>query len=159
MNLRVRSRALALLANASAALVLLPVLLLSCSSASGTTTRAGYVKRANAICADMNRKASALAKPGDSAPQLIDFLTKGQAITAGALVKLRALAMPAGDEATLRAIYAGIDKQLGDFDVLIASARGGSQSILTAAETNLETDSKALTDAADAYGLTECGTK
>lgn len=157
MNLRVRSRALALLANAALALVL--GLLSSCSSGSGTTTRAGYVKRANAICADMNRKASALAKPGDSAPQLIDFLTKGQAITAGALVKLRALAMPAGDEATLRAIYAGIDKQLGDFDVLIASARGGSQSILTAAETNLETDSKALTDAADAYGLTECGTK
>jgi hypothetical protein len=143
---------------ATAPLVLVS-LVTACSSSSSTTTKAGYVKRANAICADMNRQASALPKPGDSAPQLIDFLTKGQAVTAAALVKLRALAMPVGDEATLRAIYAGIDKQLGDFDILIASARGGSQSILTAAETNLETDSKALTEAADAYGLTECGTK
>ena len=67
--------------------------------------------------------------------------------------------MPAGDEETLNTIYAGVDKQLGDFDVLIAAARGQNQEILTAAETNLETDSKALTASSNAYGLTSCGSQ
>lgn len=130
----------------------------ACSSTGSTTSKAGYVKKANAICTEMNTAARALTKPGSSTDELIAFLTKGRTITADALAKLRALTPPKGDEPTVAAIFDGVDKQLGDLDVLVASARGQNQSIMTAAETNLETDSKAVTAAANAYGLTACGT-
>ena len=38
-----------------------------CSSSASTSSKAGYIKKANTICVDMNRKAAALAKPSDSA--------------------------------------------------------------------------------------------
>ena len=119
-------------------------------------TRTAYVQQANAICQVMNDKMTALGDPGEALAKTIDLLGQMRAITADTLTKLRALPIPTGLAAALKAIYAKVDTVLADVDPLIAALRSGSPTAETLMN-RLDASQNAANAASNAYGLTVCG--
>ena len=119
-------------------------------------TRAAYVQQANAICQVMNDKVTALGDPGEDLAKTIDLLGQMRVITADTLTRLRALPIPTGQAAALKAIYAKVDTALADVDPLIAALRSGSPTAETLMN-RLDASQNAANAASNAYGLTVCG--
>ena len=80
----------------------------------------------------------------------------GFTITADTLTRLRALPIPTGQAAALKAIYAKVDTVLADVDPLIAALRSGSPTAETLMN-RLDASQNAANAASNAYGLTVCG--
>jgi hypothetical protein len=128
-------------------------------AASGPTSPAkvSYLARGNAICKDMNDKTAALPNPGTDPQQLATVTAEGVAITSAALRQLRALPVPPGDAVTLHAAFAKVDAVVADGIRLVAALRAGDQASAQAVEAKLQADTTTANDAANAYGLTACG--
>jgi hypothetical protein len=118
--------------------------------------KADYVQQANALCAEMNQKVKALPLYSTDAAVVAGEMEKGIAIVRDTLARLRALPMPAGDEATLEAYHAAIEANAAKADEVVAALRSGDGSRMAAADDALQADTKKVNAMATAYGETEC---
>lgn len=122
-----------------------------------TITKAAYVTQANSICRTMNNKMAALADPGDDLDKLVAMLNQTHQIMTETLTKLRALPVPAGQEAALTAIWAKVDViVIGVENALAAFQAGNLDKAMTLLE-QLDVDTATANAASIAYGLTVCG--
>jgi len=147
--------------------VLLPVLALAaCTggtktatspSPSGTISRSDYQAKANAICSSMNAKGNSLQDPGTDQAKLKQVVDQAIPITSDGLAQLRQLPQPKGDEATIQAFFAKLDKLIADLKDESAALQANDLSKASQVATTFKTDSTAANDAANAYGLTVCG--
>lgn len=119
--------------------------------------KAAYISRANAICTVMNHQTGALGDPGNDPQQQATVTSQSAAIASDALRQLRALPAPPGDATALNAIFAKVDVVVADATKLAAALRAGDQSKAQTLEATLQADTRAANDAANAYGLTVCG--
>jgi hypothetical protein len=124
---------------------------------SATTTKADFVKRANAICTTMNVKSNALQDPGQDQAKLKQVVDQAIPITTDGLAQLRALPLPKGDEATVRAFYAKVDQLIADLKAESEALQASDLSKAGTIATSIQNDSTAANDAANAYGLNVCG--
>lgn len=129
----------------------------STTTVTSSITRTEYTEQANAACQTMNDRTKAQGEPGDTPAEVAAYVEAGGVIVTETLAQLRALPMPSGEEAALRAIYDKVDVLLSDINQLAAALRAGDQRKATALASQLETDQKAANDASNAYGLTICG--
>ena len=126
-------------------------------SPAATISRAGYQSRANAICASMNARGNSLQDPGKDKAKLKQVVDQAIPITSDGLAQLRQLPEPPADRATIEDFYAKLDRLIGDLkDESAALATNDSNRASQIAST-FKTDSTAANDAANAYGLTVCG--
>jgi hypothetical protein len=121
-------------------------------------THSAYIAKANAICTRLNAQSNAIKDPGPDPIAVANTLDRATTITSSVLKQLRALPMPAADVATLRALYAKVDRIVADAHRTAAASFGAGD---TASGKRLvaviDADSKAANDASNAYGLTVCG--
>jgi hypothetical protein len=127
------------------------------ASRTASPAKAAYVAQANAICTVMNDKTAALPNPGNDPQQQATVTSETVAITSDALRQLRTLPPPAGDAATLDAIFAKVEVVLADGTKLAAALRAGDQAGSQTLVATLQADTSAANNAANAYGLTVCG--
>ena len=140
--------------------VLVPVLALgACSSKAKTATisRSDYQAKANAICSSMNAKGNSLQDPGTDQAKLKQVVDQAIPITSDGVAQLRKLPEPKGDEATIEGFYAKLDKLIGDLKDESAALQANDLPKASQIATTFKTDSTAANDAANAYGLTVCG--
>ena len=78
-------------------------------------------------------------------------------IESRALTQLRKLAIPTGDEATVKPIYDKVDQLLATTSDLAAAYRAGNVPKAKDLQTQALALQKAANDAATAYGMTSCG--
>lgn len=123
---------------------------------SPTLSKAAFLVQANAICTTMNAEQSALPAPTSNA-QILQDLRQAIAIAQNAVTKLRALAEPAGDAATLQADFARVDAFVASAQKELDAMQAGD----TAQAAQLDAQTTQLSNAADqafnAYGMTVCG--
>jgi hypothetical protein len=120
-------------------------------------TKASYLAAANAICRTLNDQVNALGTPPDDMNRTADLNDRTEHLTADALRKLRALAVPPGEAANISAIYAKVDRVLSDAAPFSAALRAGDRVAAQDAQSKLETDLQAVNTAATDYGLDVCG--
>ena len=118
----------------------------------GPPSKAEYVRQANAICVQLGVAAEELARTtfGEeprARGQLNAYSSASERIEAGKLAELRALQPPAGDAATVAAIYDAMERALGSIPP--PGAGPGTAAREPAALT-------AFQRRAGAYGLTNC---
>jgi len=118
--------------------------------------RAAYLATANALCRTMKSRISALGDPGLDPTKVADVDSKGAAILAETLRKLRALPAPSGDSATASAIYERLDALAADISQLSTATRSGDKAAAQQASATVKADVDAANSAANAYGLTAC---
>jgi len=135
----------------------------SSSKATTTTTtvpaitKADYITQANALCQTMNDGVKSIPDPGSDPTKVADAIDQTVEITTDTLAKLRALPLPAGDEATLQAIFAKVDALISDYHQVSAALGAGDKPTATQLNETGKADQKAANDASNAYGLTVCG--
>ena len=125
-----------------------------------TISRSEYQSRANAICASMNAKGNSLQDPGtDQAKlkQVVDQAISIVALSADGLAQLRQLPQPPADKATIEGFFAKLDKLIGDLKDESAALGASDMNRASQIASNFKADSTAANDAANAYGLTVCG--
>jgi len=122
-----------------------------------TISRSEYQSRANAICASMNAKGNSLQDPGTDQAKLKQVVDEAIPITSDGLAQLRQLPQPRGDEATIEGFFAKLDKLIGDLKDESAALGANDLNRASQIAGNFKTDSTAANDAANAYGLTVCG--
>lgn len=96
---------------------------------------------------------AALPDPGSDPSKRADAWDQIAQFTSDTLAKLRALPRPAGDEATLDAIFAMFDTVVSDETQLAAALRAGDRTTLQQLQTTGPADLKAENDASNQYGL------
>jgi hypothetical protein len=138
-------------ARAAALAASITLLLLGCSGGGGDP-KADYVKAASKVCddsADEIEVASAQLTPQSTADQVSQFLAQTLVpLYRKRLQALRALTVPANDQATITAV---LDDQTKVVDAIQADP---------ATFTALSADPFAAVDARwDAYGVTSCGSR
>jgi hypothetical protein len=126
-------------------------------SASATVSRSDYQAKANAICSSMNTKGNSLQDPGTDQAKLKQVVDQAIPITSDGLAQLRQLPEPKGDEATIQAFYAKLDKLIADLKDESAALQANDLRRASQIATAFKTDSAAANSAANAYGLTVCG--
>jgi hypothetical protein len=146
--------------------VVAPLALAACTSkpaASHTSpspaiiTRSEYQSRANAICAGMNAKGNSLQDPGTDPTKLKQVVDQAIPITSDGLAQLRQLPQPPADQATIEGFFAKLDKLIGDLKDESAALGAHDMNRASQIASNFKADSTAANDAANAYGLTVCG--
>jgi hypothetical protein len=125
--------------------------------ASGSTSKADYQSKANAVCATMNAKGNSLQDPGTDQAKLKQVVDQAIPITSDGLAQLKQLPLPKGDEATIQSFYAKLDKLIADLRDESAALQANDLPKASQIATVFKTDSTAANDAANAYGLTVCG--
>jgi hypothetical protein len=109
------------------------------TAAAVATSPAGFVARANAICAAENTQANALAAP-TSAATTVTYLKKTIAIVQHAITAIRALPTPKSDRRLIQTEMNDATKELAAFRQAKAAAASnnpaGYQSDVTAAESS-----------------------
>lgn len=124
-------------------------------------TKAAYIEQGNAICKVMNDQTAQLKASYPNGPssnsEREQFLLATAKNVDDALIQLRALPRPAGDDATLTALY----EQVGELPALarrmaVAAAEGDNATLqqLSSQGDGLSATANA---SSNAYGLTECG--
>jgi hypothetical protein len=124
---------------------------------SAAISRSEYQSRANAICASMNAKGNSLQDPGKDQAKLKQVVDQAIPITSDGLAQLRQLPQPPGDEATIQGFFAKLDKLIGDLKDESAALGANDMNRAGQIASNFKADSTAANDAANAYGLTVCG--
>jgi hypothetical protein len=111
-----------------------------------TISKADYVKKVNAICVQGNKDSQALGKTVDTSKQAeIDKAVKDKLVPLRRtqIASMRALGYPAGDQATLDALYRDTEAVLDIWQK--APGRAGDSSLMSDINARLK-----------AYGLTAC---
>jgi len=108
----------------------------------------------------MNAKGNSLQDPGtDQAKlkQVVDQAISIVALSADGLAQLRQLPQPPADKATIEGFFAKLDKLIGDLKDESAALGASDMNRASQIASNFKADSTAANDAANAYGLTVCG--
>ena len=126
-------------------------------SPSAAISRSEYQSRANAICASMNAKGNSLQDPGNDQAKLKQVVDQAIPITSDGLAQLRQLPRPPGDEATIEGFFAKLDKLIADLKDESAALGASDMKRASQIASSFKADSTAANDAANAYGLTVCG--
>jgi len=134
-----------------------PVASRTSPSPSATISRSEYRSRANAICASMNAKGNSLQDPGTDQAKLKQVVDQAIPITSDGLAQLRQLPEPPADRATIEDFYAKLDRLIGDLKDESGALAAGDLNRASQIASTFKTDSTAANDAANAYGLTVCG--
>lgn len=144
---------------AAALLAALALQLTACGGGGGggALSKPDYVTRGNEICAKFNEQRAKLPQPAGASPaQLADYLGPTIETVAAEAKELRALPVPAGDEAAARGFLDGLDEQVRQGRAAVARLRAGD---VRGAQAAVQPASRtALSKAFDDYGLTTCGT-
>ena len=134
-----------------------PVASRTSPSPSAPISRSEYRSRANAICAGMNAKGNSLQDPGTDQAKLKQVVDQAIPITSDGLAQLRQLPEPPADRATIEDFYAKLDRLIGDLKDESGALAAGDLNRASQIASTFKTDSTAANDAANAYGLTVCG--
>jgi hypothetical protein len=130
------------------------------AAAAGSDAKATFLTAANAICKSTNVKTAAvgdtLPKSPTGAEQAV-ALDKSADIIAAAIVQMKALDQPGGDDAQLATFYQRSAQLIALTHQLADGFRADDSTRVTAIETKANTYDDQLTKAADAYGLRACG--
>ncbi len=119
--------------------------------------KAAYVAAANALCRTMNARSDALGDPGNDPSRVAEVARATAAIISETLQKLRALPAPAGDAAVVNAIYAKAEVLTGDYRQLATAIRSRDRAQVNRLVDKANSDMAVANAAANAYGLTVCG--
>ena len=120
-------------------------------------SRSDYQSKANAICASMNARGNSLQDPGTDQAKLKQVVDQAIPITSDGLAQLRKLPQPRGDEAKIQDFYAKLDKLIGDLRDESSALAANNLDKASQVASTFKADSTAANDAANAYGLTVCG--
>jgi hypothetical protein len=120
-----------------------------------------FVAKADAICADANRKEAGIVREGlgwHYGPKFSDpeLMTRFTAAGRDALRRLRGLEPPEKEREVVRDVLANIEKALGAIDKQIAASRAGKKDAKSANVRAYETAYTDLGAAAGRSGLTQC---
>ena len=126
-------------------------------SSTAAITKASYLAKANAICTTMNNRVKALGDPGQDPKKLAAVIDSSTVIIRQTLVRLRALPVPTGEAPKLDAVYATVDKVLGDAPAYSAALRAGNAPAVNIAGRKLQAEQNRANAASIKYGLTVCG--
>jgi hypothetical protein len=136
-------------------------LIAGCGGDDERLSKQDFSSKAEAICADANRKEAALHPGGlgwHSGPKFGDpeFLSRFNAAGRAALRRLRALAPPEEDAKRVDALVSSIDGMVGAVDEQIAALRSGHRDRTQANVRRYELAYSDLATSAGSLGLTEC---
>lgn len=120
-------------------------------------TKAAYVEQANAICKTMNDKADAIEDPGEDLAKTQAMLQQTKQVAVDGLTQLRALRLPAGEEAAINAAFAKVDLVIADIDQALAALTAGDLEKFVALADQLDKHADEANAASTAAGLTVCG--
>ena len=144
----------------------LTVTLTACGGGSGMS-KADYVRKGNAICADQKHDVDALQTPDvdvqsndltkTQLTEVADFFEAGVRIQRATVTKLRGLGYPKGDRATLTKVYDQADEGADEMEAAGNAARAGDVSKMRPALEQGTNDLDAAQHAINAYGLDKCG--
>ena len=127
------------------------------TSTTSAVTKAAYLAQGNTICKTMNQRIAALGDPPDDPVDIAARFEQIHVIIGEALVELRLVPVPPGEEAKIAAVYATVDKVQKDAPAYSAALRAGNQQAAAAARKKVAADQARANAAAVGYGLTACG--
>ena len=124
-------------------------------------SREEFVAKADAICAEANKKETAMNPGGPgwhSGPQFEDeeFMTEFNAIGRDAVRQLKALTPPEADQAKVDAVITHMETMVKAFDEQIAAIRADKKGTTAAIVTAYERAYADLSVVAGPLGLSEC---
>jgi hypothetical protein len=126
-------------------------------SPAASISKADYLAKANAVCTAMNAKGNALQDPGQDPAKIRQVVDQAIPLAADGLAQLRQLPLPQGDEAAVRDFYAKVDGLIADLRAESAALAGNDLTRARQLVSSVQADSAAANTAANAYGLTVCG--
>lgn len=137
----------------------LALALASCTPGPVAIHKSDFVSMANAICQTENAQQSQLPNPGRDLTVMTQDVDESIALTQSGLNRLHGLAQPAGDAATIAAIFAGFDKVLADFRQESAALHAGDMASARSILATTQADVNVADAAAAGYGMTSCTTQ
>jgi len=129
------------------------------TTGSESAAKTAYLVEVNALCKTMNESVAALA----SAPPGADGAAKGAAINqitklvADTVATARNVASPPGDEAEVANVWVTADTFVVVATTYGAALTAGDNEEATSLAIEVDARQSEANDAANAYGLTECG--
>jgi hypothetical protein len=129
--------------------------------AAGTASKAAFLTQANAICKGIYSKTKAVgaALPSNPTPaDQADALDQSADIISAGITRMQHLAQPGGDRTDLIRFYQRSQQLLVLTHQLADAFRANNLSAVTSVETKANDLDDDLAKAADAYGLSACGT-
>jgi hypothetical protein len=121
-------------------------------------SKAEYLQRANAVCADANKKQVALGEFPSSAAETVSWLDRSLSILASAEADLKALTPPSADAATITGYFKLLDDAVAKAKRAREAAARNDEGAFSAAWGDAESASAKANQAANEYGLNVCGT-
>jgi len=120
-------------------------------------TRADYLSKAKPICESVTKVIDALPEPGNNQDEKLKILDqRGTALTE-ALNKLQALTPPAKDAASVKFIVDHLTAVRDDTSGQAAALRAGDTVKAGQLEARFDSDENIAKNAANDYGLGDCG--
>ena len=126
----------------------------------GTATKAAFLVQANAICRSTNAETNAIGDSLGANPSGADqaaALDKGADLVAAGILQMQHLEQPSGDRSDLVRFYQRTQQLVVLTRELADAFRADDMKKATDVETRANALDDDLTKAADAYGLTACG--
>lgn len=144
-----------------AALLVAVTALATALSACGTRkpvsiSRANFVKQAQAACDQANFSLGGLPTGATDPAQQMGLLTQELTLYKNAFKKIQKLPEPAGDGATLKALFRKVGDANSLLDQEIAKQQSGDVQGAYGMQAQVAAAGKAANDALDAYGLVDC---
>lgn len=150
-----------------AATAALALTLAACGGGGSGMSKASYVRRANAICANQKTQLDQLRAPTVDVQSndltraqlasVADFFDAGVKIQRSTVLKLRSLGYPKGDRTTLTRIYDQADTGADELADASKAARAGDMKQLRSTLEHGTNDLDAAQHEINAYGLDKCG--
>jgi hypothetical protein len=128
--------------------------------AAGTASKADFLTQANAICKSTNAKTKAVGEGLPSNPSPVDqadALDKSADLIGDGIAQMQRLTQPSGDRSDLIRFYQRSQQLLVLTRQLADAFRASNLKTVTSIETEANALDDDLTKAADAYGLSACG--
>ena len=128
----------------------------TCSCGGGVSTT-DFIERADAICADANRRVEALGpEPSILTDEQARWVERVAEIGRGAVADLRVLRTPAGDRETIGAMLEGFDGGFAGADAIAAASRAGDDAAFRQAAAAALDRLQDGRSEASRYGLDAC---
>jgi hypothetical protein len=138
-------------------LVALAATLAGCGGGSSSgSSRAEFIKRADAICLRASKAQDALSQPASNA-ELAAYVKHVYVIERSVVVDLRRLQPPSGDRTTVNDMLDSVDRALAFESDVETAAMSGDQSAINSAQAKGARDLNHATTVARRYGFKECG--
>ena len=126
-------------------------------TAAPAATRAGYLAQAKPVCDKATRLIDALPDPGNNQDENLRILDQRAAALNEALDRLRSLTPPAKDQSTVTFIVDHLTAVRDDTSGQAAALRAGDTVKAGQLEARFDGDENIAKNAANDYGLGDCG--